>query len=82
VDAGLGELGRNGLLVTPEFGSRVRLCKVFTELPLQPLGEAGVLTEEAACDVEAAAGELQDLVEGNEGGRGLLHHAGRNQRGF
>jgi hypothetical protein len=36
IDAGLGELGRNGLLVTPEFGSCVRLCKVFTDLPLAP----------------------------------------------
>jgi len=36
VDAGLGELGRNGLLITEQFGSRVRICKVFTELPLEP----------------------------------------------
>ncbi|HCJ10813.1 MAG TPA: hypothetical protein DHW14_06580 [Clostridiales bacterium] len=36
VDAGLGQLGRNGLLVTPEFGPRVRLCKVLTDLPLEP----------------------------------------------
>jgi len=34
VDAGLGQLGRNGLLITPEFGPRVRLFKVFTDLPL------------------------------------------------
>ncbi len=36
IDAGLGELGRNGLLLSPEFGPRQRLCKVFTELPLVP----------------------------------------------
>ena len=36
VDAGLGQLGRNGLLITPEYGPRVRLCKVFTDLPLIP----------------------------------------------
>jgi epoxyqueuosine reductase len=36
VDAGLGELGRNGLLITPQYGSRVRLCKVLTDLPLKP----------------------------------------------
>jgi MoaD family protein len=35
IDAGLGELGRNGLLITPEFGPRVRLCSVTTELPLK-----------------------------------------------
>lgn len=32
--AGLGESSRMGLLVTPEFGPRVRLCKVFTDIPL------------------------------------------------
>ncbi len=34
IDAGLGALGRNGLLITPEYGPRVRICKVFTDLPL------------------------------------------------
>ena len=36
VEAGLGELGRNGLLITEQFGPRVRLCKVFTDLLLVP----------------------------------------------
>lgn len=36
IDAGLGQLGRNGLLVTQEFGPCVRLCKVLTDLPLEP----------------------------------------------
>jgi len=36
IDAGLGELGRNGLLITEKFGPRVRLSKVFTDLPLVP----------------------------------------------
>ena len=36
IDAGLGELARNGLLITPEFGPRIRLAKVFTDLPLVP----------------------------------------------
>ncbi|MCB2160460.1 reductive dehalogenase [bacterium] len=34
IDAGLGELGRNGLLITPKFGPRVRLAKVITDMPL------------------------------------------------
>lgn len=34
LDAGLGELGRNGLLVTPKYGPRVRLAKVITDMPL------------------------------------------------
>ena len=36
--AGLGEQGRSGLLLTPEFGPRVRLAKVFTTAPLVPDG--------------------------------------------
>jgi len=36
IDAGLGELARNGLLITPKFGPRVRLAKVFTDMPLLP----------------------------------------------
>ena len=36
IDAGLGELGRNGLVLSPEYGPRQRFCKVFTDLPLVP----------------------------------------------
>ena len=35
VDAGLGEPGRHGLLLNPEYGSLVRICKVLTDLPLE-----------------------------------------------
>ncbi|MCM1566753.1 MAG: reductive dehalogenase [Dehalobacter sp. 4CP] len=34
IHAGLGELSRIGILITPEFGPRQRLCKIFTDLPL------------------------------------------------
>lgn len=34
IEAGLGELGRNGLVITPQFGPRVRLCAVLTDAPL------------------------------------------------
>jgi len=34
MDAGLGVIGRNGLLLTKEFGPRVRICKVITDLEL------------------------------------------------
>ncbi len=36
VDAGLGEIGRLGLLITPTHGPRVRLAAVTTDLPLVP----------------------------------------------
>ncbi|MDA1057376.1 MAG: reductive dehalogenase [Proteobacteria bacterium] len=32
--AGLGEVGRHSLLITEEFGPRVRLGKIFTDMPL------------------------------------------------
>ena len=35
IDAGIGELGRNGLLITPEYGPCVRICKIFTDLPMK-----------------------------------------------
>lgn len=34
IAAGLGEYGRNGLLITPEFGPRVRIGRIHTDLPL------------------------------------------------
>lgn len=34
IKAGLGEYGRNQMVLTPEFGPRVRFSKVFTALPL------------------------------------------------
>ncbi|UCE42414.1 MAG: reductive dehalogenase [Candidatus Aminicenantes bacterium] len=36
IDAGLGELGRLGLLMTPKYGPRIRLAKVITDMPLVP----------------------------------------------
>ncbi len=33
-DAGLGEFGRNGLLITKEYGARIRLGVVTTDIPL------------------------------------------------
>ncbi len=36
IQAGLGQYGRHGLLITPDFGPRVRIAKIFTDLPLIP----------------------------------------------
>jgi len=36
--AGLGAIGKNNLLVTPEFGTRVRLRGIFMEAELKPTG--------------------------------------------
>lgn len=35
IDAGLAQPSRLGPVITPEFGPRVRFCKVITDLPLQ-----------------------------------------------
>lgn len=50
VKAGLGEYGRNQMVITPEFGPRVRFSKVFTDMPMahdkpQPKGAR------AFCDI-------------------------------
>lgn len=50
VKAGLGEYARNQLVITPEFGPRLRFSKIFTDLPLthdapKPLGV------KAVCDI-------------------------------
>jgi len=36
IDAGMGTLGRNGLLLATECGPCLRICKVFTDMPLLP----------------------------------------------
>ncbi|MHA2084805.1 MAG: reductive dehalogenase [Candidatus Thorarchaeota archaeon] len=36
IDAGLGQYGRHGILITKEFGPRVRIAKVLTDIPLVP----------------------------------------------
>ena len=35
IKAGLGEYGRNQMVITPEYGPRVRFSKIFTSLPLE-----------------------------------------------
>ena len=35
IQAGLGEYARNQLLITPEFGPRLRFSKIFTDMPLK-----------------------------------------------
>lgn len=35
IKAGLGEYARNQMVITPEFGPRLRFSKIFTDLPLQ-----------------------------------------------
>lgn len=67
IDAGLGELGRNSMLITPDFGPRVRICKVFTNLPLvvdKPI-EFGVWEFCKTCKKCAKHCPAQALPHGN-----------------
>lgn len=36
MQAGLGDIGRNGILISPIYGPRVRIAKILTDLPLVP----------------------------------------------
>lgn len=73
--AGLGELGRHGLLVTREFGSRVRLSAVTTDMPLSasvpsvlvPRGLAGFCDKCGRCAKACPAGAIP--TNGKDSGR-------------
>jgi len=53
IAAGLGELGKHGSLISPRFGSGVRLAGVTTNMPLVPTGPARFGADEfcATCQV-------------------------------
>ena len=48
--AGLGVIGKNNLLITPEFGAQVRLRALFLDLELEPTGPSDFNPCEA-CDM-------------------------------
>ena len=63
IDAGLGELGRLGYLITPEWGPHVRIDKVLTNLPLKPdkpitFGVTDYCTDCGICAVECPSGAI------------------------
>lgn len=63
IDAGLGELGRLGQLITPEWGPHVRIDKVLTNLPLKPdtpitFGVTEYCTECGICAEECPSGAI------------------------
>ena len=52
IQAGLGHLGRHGRLITWEHGPLVRICKIFTDLPLatSPQAPGGVIEFCEVCE--------------------------------
>ena len=70
--AGLGWIGKSCLLITPEFGPRVRWSTILTDAPLKPTGEplengCGECTECVdTCPVSAFTGEKFRADENRE----------------
>lgn len=66
IDAGLGELGRLGLLIHPRLGPCLRLCKIFTDAPLLPDKpiEFGVREQCEGCEPCAEQCEAEAISAG------------------
>ncbi|MDP6156707.1 MAG: reductive dehalogenase [Candidatus Thermoplasmatota archaeon] len=68
IDAGLGEMGRNGLLITKKYGSCIRLCKIFTDMPLKAdkpirIGVAKFCRKCKKCAEACVAGAIRSDME-------------------
>jgi epoxyqueuosine reductase QueG len=66
VQAGIGWIGRNNLLITPQFGARVRLITVLTDMPLRtdqpaPFGCGDCYVCLASCPSQSIKEEPEDF---------------------
>lgn len=68
LQAGLGGIGKNGLLITPAHGPRVKLSAVLTEAPLEgdPLLNDDVCGECSICIKVCPSGALKEPLEDNK----------------
>lgn len=75
ISAGLGQLGRLGLMITPEYGPCIRICKVLTDMPLntdKPIdyGQTSFCSQcllcARACPAGAISFEDRTMIEPNE----------------
>ncbi|NVM53780.1 MAG: epoxyqueuosine reductase [Candidatus Helarchaeota archaeon] len=62
VAAGLGEFGYNRLVLTPQFGNRVRFCSIITEAPFSPdpMYDGPSLCDRCKKCIEACPGNCLD----------------------
>ncbi len=64
VEAGLGWIGRNNLLVSPSFGSRIRLVTILTDFPLRTDRRRGLTCGDCkACITACPAGAIKEREE-------------------
>lgn len=86
VEAGLGWLGRNNLLVTPQYGARVRLVTVLTNMPLRtdsPLkDDCGICRDCLAVCPAGAIGENQEDFDHRACFEQLQHFAKKENIGY
>ena len=61
ISCGMGALGRNNLLLTPEFGPHQRLCAIITEAPLtnDPGRELNLCKDCGKCEQACPSGALK-----------------------
>lgn len=66
IKAGLGEYGRNQMVLTPEFGPRLRFSKIFTNMPLAVDGprDLGIKAYCEGCTICAQACPVKALPFG------------------
>jgi ferredoxin len=76
IEAGLGEAGRMGLLITPEYGPRVRVATVTTELqlPQSPQKTFGVEQYCENCNLCMKACEGDAIPEKKKEERGFIKY--------
>jgi reductive dehalogenase len=73
IQAGLGHLGRHGRLITWERGPLVRICKIFTDLPLSQSSMApeGIIEYCEVCDKCAKHCPSKAIPSGSRGWEGV-----------